>query len=419
MVRNQAATASVSRLENAAAQAVILADLDLLRPFVGAGISTTLLLTPMRRYMRFSRHVRDWRPIPDPARDPDRALETLLMTAGTFAEKPVLFYADDAALALLRRHRALIESAYRILTPDDEMMDICADKTRFAEFAHANGITTPRGVCGDHDAIAEFADRVGFPLAIKPASHIDWFASEAVALAGGRTRKIVLARDRGELDRFVAAARRFAPRFLVQEFIPGRESQIFSYHAFLGRDHAPIASFVGRKIRTNPSVGGESSYVELALDGSISRLGEEIARRLKLRGPVKIDVKRDPRSGRDHVLEVNLRYNLWHQLGAANGVNLPLCAYRHLTGAPAAADPAPRTDIRWLDIGADLSGLVRDYRPAGELTVASYLRSLRGPKVHHIFAWDDPVPFAILLVDKIRRKLMGLFSGGRGARQRV
>ena len=50
--------------------------------------------------------------------------------------------------------------------------------------------------------------------------------------------------------------------------------------------------------------------------------------RLAFVGVVKLDYKRDPRTGRFYLLEVNPRFNLWNHLGAAAGVNLPLLAYR-------------------------------------------------------------------------------------------
>ena len=119
-------------------------------------------------------------------------------------------------------------------------------------------------------------------------------------------------------------------------------------------------------------------------------------------GPVKLDYKRDPSSGRFYLLEVNPRFSLWNHLGAASGVNLPLVAYRDLTGQPAGAKATATPGVRWLALGDDARAFLRDYRPAGELDWTSWLRSLRGPKVYDVFAWDDASPLVMTLAHTLR-----------------
>jgi len=51
--------------------------------------------------------------------------------------------------------------------------------------------------------------------------------------------------------------------------------------------------------------------------------------------------------------------------------------------------------VRWLSLADDARAFVRDYAPAGELTLGGWLASLQGPKVFDVFAWDDPSPFAV------------------------
>jgi predicted ATP-grasp superfamily ATP-dependent carboligase len=374
------------------ARAVLAGDLDLLRPLHAAGVPTILLLRKRQRFLRHSRIVREWVDFPDPATEAEKAIEVLFDVARAQSERPVLYYADDAMLSLVRRHRAHLESLYRLLMPADEIVLACADKIRFAALAEGSSVPVPKSAPGAEVRSADDVAAFGYPLVIKPASHVGWFASEAVELAGGKSRKIVVAEDRQEFETLLAATRRSTEDFIVQEFIPGGEDQVYSFHAFVRPDGAPVASFVGRKIRTYPAVGGESSYITLVRDFAIQKLGRETVRKLNLSGPVKIDFKRDPRTQRDYVLEVNLRFNLWHQLGAVCGVNLMLTAYEYLTGAPASFVADYRTDVRWLDIYGDLRAFLGDYRPAKLYTWKTYLASLKAPKVYHLFAWKDPLP---------------------------
>jgi predicted ATP-grasp superfamily ATP-dependent carboligase len=407
VARTDAGTALTPSSKTERASAIIAADLDLLRPFVGTGVPTLMLFAPKHRHLRHSRIVRDWTAIPDPSVDPEAALKRLVDVAARFPEKPVLYYADDAMLRLVYEHRAPLAAHYRFLMPDAPTVAACQDKLLFDALAARAEIPVPRTALGRDVAGAADVAEFGFPLVLKPSTHVKWFQSDAVALAGGRSRKVLVAEDKAEFERLLAATRRFTDRFVVQEFIPGGEDNVYSFHAYADENSAILASFVGRKIRTNPMVGGESACITLVRDFAVLRLGREIVRRLALKGPLKIDVKRDPRTGRDFVLEINLRYNLWHQLGAACGVNLPLAAYRHLTGLPAERRGDYRTDVRWLDLYGDLKAFWSDYRPSGAYTIGSYLRSLRGPKVFHLFAPSDPLPLLLsgwsLLAARARR----------------
>src|SRR6185503_7625840 len=80
-------------------------------------------------------------------------------------------------------------------------------------------------------------------------------------------------------------------------------------------------------------------------------LGRDIATRLRLGGIFKLAFKRRP-DGRFALFEITPRFNLWHYLGAVNGVNLPAVAYRHLTNRKVEAT-AFRVHYRWLSFRED------------------------------------------------------------------
>jgi len=145
-------------------------------------------------------------------------------------------------------------------------------------------------------------------------------------------------------------------------------------------------------------VTGESAFIEIAHDASLEAAGRDVVRRCPLKGPFKMDFKRDPRDGRWYLLEINARYNLWHYLGAANGLNLPLTAYEYLVhGKRPAAPRGYRTKHRWLYLRFDWLAY-RELAARGELTFHGWLASLASaPRVCQLFRWDDPLPFLFRL----------------------
>ena len=88
------------------------------------------------------------------------------------------------------------------------------------------------------------------------------------------------------------------------------------------------------------------------------------------------------------LLEINARFNLWHYLGAANGVNLPQVAYEYLVHRRLPLHAEARLRYRWVDLRYDWKA-----RRAG-IGTARWLWSLAcAPKVYNVFAWRDPAPF--------------------------
>jgi predicted ATP-grasp superfamily ATP-dependent carboligase len=162
-----------------------------------------------------------------------------------------------------------------------------------------------------------------------------------------------------------------------------------------------IQSFVGRKIRTSPPITGESAYLELVRDPGLSLFGKQVAERIPLRGPFKIDFKQDPRDGRLLVLEVNARCTLWHYLGAANGVNLMKTGYDYLVEGRLPESHEYSTRHRWVDLRLDAKAY-RALAREGRLGLAGWIASLLdGPKVHNVFSWSDPDPFLALCFGRL------------------
>jgi predicted ATP-grasp superfamily ATP-dependent carboligase len=115
-----------------------------------------------------------------------------------------------------------------------------------------------------------------------------------------------------------------------------------------------------------------------------------------------MDFKQHAQSGRFYLLEINARYNLWHHLGAVNGVNLPQVAYEYLIGGAVQVRLRARTRYRWLKWSLDWRAALELHR-ARELTLGGWLRSLARPTVHHTFLWRDPGPFLKRLARRLSR----------------
>ncbi len=367
--------------------AVILGDLTLVRPLVSAKIPFIVATDDPNAATLRSRHVQEF--VLLPANAPERALDILILLATKLAAKhgvrPPLFYGSDLSLELIYHHRALLEKHFLLLLNQNGAAEALLYKDAFARFATARGVRIPRTLATTRDIDAELGS-FQFPIVIKPKNKARWSELKK-RFFGPDDKAIVFPNGRALLDH--VAFRTCKPDLIVQEQIPGGEEQLFSFHGFASKNGTLLASFCGRKIRAFPAPTGESSCIELIVDREIERVGREIVRRLGLRGVFKIDLIRHPETGVIYTLEVNARFNLWHQLAAADGVNLPKIAYDHLVYGRLPNVPTYQPKHQWVDLYRDY----KSFRERPTLGLARWLFSLlKRPAVFESFAWNDPGP---------------------------
>jgi D-aspartate ligase len=393
--------------------AVLLGGIAMLRSFAGTGVRTILALPDANDPAFWSRHCREHRVIADPERNPSGTVRDLLDLGRGLSSPAPLYYGDDAMLLAVSCGREELAPHFRFLMPPAEMIDALVDKSKFSALARERSIPVPKTLSsedlhGPADVLAELR----LPVVLKPTIHIGWMTSSAVVSQGGKPRKMIRADTSAHLEDLFAAVRGSGFSFLVQEYVPGGDDEIYSFHAYLDEKHEALGYYVGRKIRTYPRDAGVSTYLELVHEPAVVELGMRVLRSLDFVGVVKIDFKRDPRTGEFYVLELNPRFNLWNHLGAACGVNLMRVAHDHLDGRRSPVECTYRTGVRWLSFDNDLRAFVRDYHPDGDLSWLQWVSSLRGPKVFDEFAWDDPLPsivstvrFSQVVVNKLLGKM--------------
>lgn len=370
--------------------AVLLGDLNMVRCFAESGVRTIVATSDRRDPVLRSRHAH-LRAVIAPFDDTERVLADLEAIGRAHPERPTLFYGTDRQLLTLSRNRARLEPLFRMSLSPAELVEDLVDKSRFRSLARRFELPVPPTLASHEIAsVRQVVEELPGPWIVKPSVHDRWFERTA-----GRAgpKKALRADSPLELCQLLAGISLRVPEFVVQTYVPGGEDAVYSYHGYTDAGGRVLGHFVGKKIRTFPREAGVSTYLELVKEPAVVALGLEIVHKLGVRGPLKIDFKRDARSGRFYVLELNARFNLWHYLGGVCGVNLALIAHADLTGAPCTAPADYRTGVRWLSFGADLRSFLRSYRPSGELGWVSWLASLRGPKVYDVFAWNDPVPF--------------------------
>ncbi|HJS37816.1 MAG TPA: hypothetical protein VJ789_06760, partial [Burkholderiales bacterium] len=368
---------------------VLLGGLDLLRPLGYAGIPVIVATPDARDPALDSRYCRGRCLLPTLERR--EAVIGTLLAVGLRLKRALgcrvpLFYGTDDHLSLIDDAREALQRVYLLLLNPPEVSRALLDKSRFQALARARGLPVPRAL--DWDELAD----VGRPVLVKPRVKTGWEGSTVHRrLLGGKGKARIFASGREVLAH--PHAQQLRERLTLQEYVPGDDRALWSFHGFADEDGVLLAEFVGRKLRTYPPQTGTSSCLALARDAEVEALGRAIAARVPLRGVFKLDFKRCAANGRLYLLEINARFNLWHHLGAANGVNLPGIAYEYLVHGVRPAPRARGTRRIWVCPRLDWRAY-RAYAARGELTFAAWLASLvRAPRVYDTFSWSDPLPW--------------------------
>jgi predicted ATP-grasp superfamily ATP-dependent carboligase len=100
------------------------------------------------------------------------------------------------------------------------------------------------------------------------------------------------------------------------------------------------------------------------------------------------------------LLEVNPRFNLWHNPGARAGVNLPALVYADLTGTPRPEVRPARAGVRWCNV-------VRDWRAARSQGVGlpRWVAWALSCETSYPATWDDPLPLLAPGIMRLARRL--------------
>lgn len=391
---------------------VMFGSLSLLRCFAGKGIAVTAVDSDPQSLSLRSRYCAGRQIIACPRNDPDAAVRDLVNVAKQIGGRPLLAFDNDPMLLLVSRHREILAPYYRFLLPAADLVEDLVGKLRFVGMAERLGLPTPKSMIPTGaTTIEEIVQRIGLPCILKPNSHLGKFRG-VVESELHRPHKVFRVDTIEELRHRYSQMRLYCDAFIVQECIAGDDDQLYSFHAYYDHNSRLTGCFVGRKIRTYPKDTGFSTCLELIHNHEIVDLGLSIMARMKFVGPMKLDFKRDAARKQYLLLECNPRFNLWHYLGAACGINLPMMAYADLRGETVTPVTHYRTSRRWLAFGNDFRAFMREYRPSGALTWPRYLWSLRHRAVHDVFAWRDPAPWCVCMGQylganwrKLRRRL--------------
>jgi predicted ATP-grasp superfamily ATP-dependent carboligase len=250
-----------------------------------------------------------------------------------------------------------------------------------------------------------------FPYLVKPAAKFETRAGKLGAnllfYETYRT-KALRCRDETELLAVFDDVCRHGVTPIVQQEIPGPASDLWAIDFYANRNSDIIQYHTGRKLRQYPSDFGTCTLGCTVERDELVGLAARVVKQLSFHGIGNVEFKQ--RDGKLYFLELNPRAWQWLHLATASGSNLPMTAYRDLTGGELPErSHKKRASVVWVDIRRDtehVSLLKRGAAASDGLGILTWISSVRRARVEAISCLADPFPLIVVSAVRLWTRLV-------------
>jgi len=323
----------------------------------------------------------------------------------TLDQKAVLFPCTDLSVLLVSQNRQKLEPWYHIMLPDPDVVEMLMSKTLFVPFAQKAGLAVPKTfLLHNREDARRAAETLSFPSILKPPVK----TPKWVKCSNGA--KVYQVASAEELLALYDRCCEWTDELMVQEWVEGPETSLYSCNCYFNRDSEPLVTFIARKIRQWPPITGISCLSEECRNDTVLQESLRLFKSVNYCGLGYVEMKRDERTGKHVIIEPNIgRPTGRSAITEAGGVELVYTAYCDAAGLPL---PENRTqqygNAKWIYWRRDIQSALYYWR-RGELTLQDWQKSLRGKKRCALFSWADPKPFWSDLARVARRQTRALF----------
>jgi D-aspartate ligase len=383
------------------------------------------ICAPKKNIAARSRFARFWE-IPEPHGNDVEILARLRELATKTGGRPVVIPAGDNFALVLARLASSMQDDFAVCVAPLPAVELVNDKERMAAWGQAFGLPCVRTL-----KVSEIAEPPGYPVVIKPINKF-YFEITARNLPPGSHPMefaFTLIDDRESWHEFRSHLRDNLDQLVVQEYVPGTTSDMYSVGFYAGPGSEILATFVMRKIRGYPALSGETKAGQNdEMPEPIMNSLRQAVRALRLQGIVEFEFRRNPETGEFKLLDVNPRAWTWIGITTASPANIPWVAYQDLCGEvlEPASETRPPGSIKYVFLLSDFLSVAYRYRkdyPPWAMSPWRWWKTLRARQL--VIAeinqgdWLAGLFFIYFhfrsLCKRVARPLLRRYSGGAGA----
>jgi D-aspartate ligase len=372
------------------------AGLAVVRSLGAAGVPVISVWTSKAETARRSRHVSLSVRAPHPWQEPDEYVE-LLLDLSLRVGPGLLLPTTDEAVSTVARTKDRLQARHLVACPQWPVVQRFLDKQATYELAERLAVPLPKTLLpASEEELKRMIPELPFPCIVKPRlSHLyrDAFGVKMTKVS-----------DRAELLSAWRRSRRVGIGTVIQEFIPGPETAGVNYNGYMV-DGKPRVEVTARKVRMSPPELGYPTVVVSSDVQGVLEPARRLLRGMELNGFANVEFKYDARDDMYKLMEVNGRPNMSGMLSVRCGVDFPLMTYRHLCfGQLPESNGSYERGVYWINEPADLSEGASRLR-VGSCSARGFVEPYVRPHVLAMFSLDDPAPFAVRALAKLRSSL--------------
>jgi D-aspartate ligase len=325
-----------------------------------------------------------------------------------------LLLADDTVVRIVAEHADQLATQFDFVLPDLPTVDRLLDKSVFHQWALANDFPVPHtAIVTSPGQLRAALREMTFPVVFKPVEHTPQWRAVSTHYKVHRFDSITDF-ERLPFDPFDAG-----DCFVVQEWIPGRDSDVYFCLTYRNRHGEELAAQVGRKITQWHVDTGNTALAVTHQDAELHTLTRRLLDTAGHVGFGSLEVRRSTRDGRMIITEPTVgRPNLQTALAAAAGVNLVEMAYHDALKLPAPPSQYRREAIWIHETAFPRSVLVAARRRRlDRRTLLAALRTRRAP-TGAFYSDRDPLPLLLETAKVAKKILRAALSTAQKSRKR-
>lgn len=323
----------------------------------------------------------------------ESSLLSFIMELGEYMPlKGVMIPTGDAEVLFMARNRSHIGKYFFFALPDITVLETLANKRTQYEFAADLGIPIPQTFFPESpNDIIKIADKIEYPCIVKPAySHVWRNYHNRVGMKGWE--KLAEVSSAQELHNTYNSMKDAGVELLIQELIPGDDTQLYSLYTYLSQNAKPLATIVIRKLRQWPPLYGSGSSSVTCKNENVVALGLKLLQNAKYHGLSNLEFKFDSRDKKYKLIEINVRCGERVRLAIDSGVDIPYIAYKDMLGKAVTPINTYRVGMQWMNLVHDFGAFLY-YRKIGKVRFGQWVRSVIASRSRAYFSWIDPIPF--------------------------
>ena len=351
-----------------------------------------------------SKYVKERIHAPHPEKYEDQFINLLLESAKRFSGGLLIPTCDDT-LTTVSKHKDLLEQYYTVACTEWEITKRYIEKIQTYALAESAGLPVPKTIVprSVYD-LKECARMIQYPCLVKPSQSHQYFNIF--------NTKMVQVKNFNQLVDAYEQAVAAGIEVMVQEYIPGDDSQVVNYNSYFWNGE-PLVEFTAQQIRKAPPEFGAPRVVMSKDIPDVIEPGRNVLRAINFYGYSCTEFKMDPRDNTYKLMEVNGRHNRSTLLAVSCGINFPELQYKHLVQGELPSPSPHQNGLYWISLERDVGYGIK-YVFKERYSFIQYLRPYLRRHVFDILNWRDIKPFLGRCFYLVKRTIQRILTGREG-----